>query len=60
MKDHTAGDPMTGLKWSSKTRAKIADELNTVGISVSPPTVGRLLRSLDFSLKLQEDGGPGE
>jgi hypothetical protein len=51
MKDDTAGDPITGLKWTRKTRAKIADELKGVGISVSPATVGRLLRSLDFSLK---------
>ena len=51
MKDDTAGDPITGLKWTRKTRAKIADELEGVGISVSSTTVGRLLRSLDFSLK---------
>ena len=42
---------MTGLKWTRKTREKIADELKAVGISVSPTTVGRLLRSLEFSLK---------
>ncbi len=35
MKYETAGDPMSDLKWTRKTTAKIADELAFVNISVS-------------------------
>jgi len=51
MKYETAGDPMSDLKWTRKTTAKIADELAFVNISVSKSTVGKILKSLDFSLK---------
>ena len=44
MKHETAGDPMSGLKWTRKTTEKIASELRTSGIGVSPNTVGRLLK----------------
>ena len=48
----TAGDPMTDLKWTRKTTAKVADELRTVGVVVSPKTVGRLLRQMGYSLRV--------
>ena len=48
----TAGDPISGLKWSRKTREKICRQLQRVGISVSPRTVGRLLKNLDFKLRV--------
>jgi hypothetical protein len=48
----TAGDPMTGLKWTRKTLRGIAAELCGVGIQVSGNTVGRLLRDLDYSLRV--------
>lgn len=51
MKDETAGDPMTGLKWTKKTTEKIAEELANAGIIVSARTVGRLLVKMHFSLK---------
>ncbi len=51
MKYDTAGDPITGLKWSRRTTAKIAAELKTVGIDVSPNSVARLLKKLDFRLR---------
>jgi len=46
----TAGDPMTGLKWTRRTTEKIAAELKSEGISVSPNTVGRILKKLGYSL----------
>ena len=51
MKTETAGDPMTGLKWTKKATAKIAVELGRVGIVVDAKTVGRLLVKMGFTLK---------
>jgi hypothetical protein len=51
MKYETAGDPITGLRWTRKTTGKIADELEKLGISVGRNTVGRLLKGMRFSLK---------
>lgn len=42
----TAGDPMTGLKWSRRTTDKIADLLAKTGIFVSSNTVARLLQQM--------------
>lgn len=52
MAHDTAGDPMTGLKWSRKTTEKISRELRRAGIHVSPRTVGRLLRGMGYSLRV--------
>lgn len=54
MTHETAGDPMTGLKWTKKTTQKIADELNSIGIHVSPKTVARLLKQMRFSLRVNQ------
>src|ERR1035437_8039565 len=35
MRHDTAGDPITGVKWSRRTTRKIAEELTTLGIAVS-------------------------
>ena len=51
MRYETAGDPMTGLLWTKKTRQKIAHELAKIGIEVSPTTVGKILKGLKYSLK---------
>ena len=51
MERETAGDPITGLKWTRKTTAKIAAQLKRLGIHVSRGTVGRLLRQMKFSLR---------
>ena len=50
MEHETAGDPMTGLKWTHRTTAKIADELRALGIDVCPQTVARLLKAMGYSL----------
>ena len=51
MEYETAGDPMSGLKWTHKTTEKIADELHLEGIAISAMTVGRILKKLNYSLK---------
>jgi hypothetical protein len=63
MKHETAGDPMTGLKWTRRTTEKIAAELSELGIDVSPNTVAKLLKQMGFSLrvnhkKLSRGAGP--
>ena len=50
MEHDTAGDPITGLKWTRKTTEKIAQVLQQVDIPVSANTVARLLRQMHFSL----------
>lgn len=52
MDQETAGDPITGLKWTRRTTEKIAVELSSLGINVSPNTVGRLLKQMGFSLRV--------
>lgn len=52
MKYETAGDPISGLKWTRKTTVKIAEELHSLGIDVSPNTVGKLLKQMDFRLRV--------
>lgn len=54
MKYETAGDPITGLKWTRKTTGKIADALMLVDIQVSPNTVGKLLKKMGFSLRANQ------
>ena len=52
MKYETAGEPIGGLKWTRKTTKKIASALGKHGIEVSRNTVGRLLKQLDFRLRV--------
>ena len=48
----TAGDPITGLKWSRRTTAKVAMALGDFGIHVSANTVARLLETMGYSLRV--------
>lgn len=52
MKYETAGDPVSGCKWTRKTTGKIAKQLKRVSIHVSANTVGRLLKKMSFSLRV--------
>ena len=52
MKYETAGDPITGLKWTRRTTEKIANELKSIDIQVCSNTVGRLLKNMGFSLRV--------
>ena len=52
MRHDTAGDPITGVKWSRRTTRNIAAELATLGIDRSKNTVGRLLKEMNFKLRV--------
>ena len=52
MRHDTAGDPITGVKWSRRTTRAIAEQLTALGIAVSKNTVGRLLKKLKFKLRV--------
>ena len=61
LKHETAGDPVRGLKWTRKTTKKVADELRSLGIDVGRTTVGRLLKAMKYSLKVnQKNIGAGK
>jgi Rhodopirellula transposase DDE domain len=47
----TRGDPMSPLRWTTKSTVKLADELTAQGHPVAPTTVGRLLKDHDYSLQ---------
>jgi len=49
LEPHTAGDPISGLKWTRTTTRTISEELEKVGISVSHTTVARLLEELEYA-----------
>ena len=52
MRDATAGDPVTGLKWTHKSLRAIGSELARQGYPISAPTVARLLRERDYALRV--------
>ena len=45
------GDPMSRLRWTTKSTVKLADELGAQGHEVGPDTVARLLKDHDYSLQ---------
>jgi transposase/DNA-binding transcriptional regulator YdaS (Cro superfamily) len=45
------GDPMSPLRWTTKSLRHLAEQLTDQGHPVSAPTVGRLLRENGFSLQ---------
>jgi DDE family transposase len=52
MEHDTAGDPMTGMKWTRRTTEKIAAELRACGIDVCANTVAKLLKGLEYRLRV--------
>lgn len=52
MEDDTGGDPVRGCKWTHKTTDKVAEALKPAGIHVSANTVARLLKQLNYSLRV--------
>jgi hypothetical protein len=46
----TAGDPLSAQKWVRSSLRTLSARLTTAGHPVSPPTVGRLLKTLDYAL----------
>jgi hypothetical protein len=51
VKDATAGDPMTDWRWTHKSTRQLAATLQARGIGISANTVGRLLKTLGYSLR---------
>jgi hypothetical protein len=47
----TRGNPMSTLRWTSKSTAKLAEDLVRQGFSITDDTVGRILKSLGYSLQ---------
>jgi len=63
MDENTAGDPMSLLRWTHKSTARIAEELTRQGHAASDETVRRRLCQLGYSLqanvKTLEESGVG-
>lgn len=51
LKDATAGDPITGLKWTKKTSYTISRELKRQGYEAGEDTVRRLLKKRRYALR---------
>jgi len=51
LKDATAGDPITGLKWTRKTCRKLAHQLQRKGYQVGHSTIPRLVHGLGYTLR---------
>jgi Rhodopirellula transposase DDE domain len=51
LKDETAGDPISGLKWTKKTSHTISQELRHQGYEVGADTVRRLLKKGRYVLR---------
>jgi len=64
MAENTAGDPMSLLRWTNKSTARIAEELTRLGHPASDETVRRKLLELEYSLqanrKTLDERSPGE
>lgn len=52
LKDATAGDPITGLKWTRKTLRQLSQELQKKHLRVGYLTVRRLLTDLHYALRV--------
>jgi transposase len=52
LKETTAGDPMSALRWTNKSTQAMAEELKRRGHDISDKTVGRCLRQMGYSLQL--------
>ncbi len=52
MVEDTAGDPISGLKWTHKSLRKIQTVLGKEGYLLSPPTISSLLQERDYSLQV--------
>ena len=51
VEETTAGDPMSPLKWTSKSTRTIAEELTRSGHTISSVTVGRCLEDMGYTLQ---------
>lgn len=60
MDESTVGDPMSPLKWSSRSTYQIRQHLASQGHVVSEDTIQRRLRRLDYSLQANRKDKDGE
>ena len=54
LEETTAGDPMSALRWTSKTTRVIAEELRRQGHAISAMTVGRYLDEMGYTLQANQ------
>src|SRR5674476_1428565 len=54
----TRGDPMSPLRWTTKSTVKLADALTQRGHRVGPKTVARLLKDHGYSCLLYTSPSP--
>ena len=55
VEDSTRGDPMSPLKWTSKSIRHIAEVLSKKGIEVSRESVRAILKDLGYSLRANDE-----
>jgi hypothetical protein len=60
MDENTRGDPMSLLRWSSKSTERIAAEMTQLGHPMSADTVRRLLHQMEYSLQANVKVKEGE
>jgi hypothetical protein len=60
MDENTRGDPMSLLRWSSKSTERIAAEMTQLGHPMSADTVRRVLHQLEYSLHANVQVKEGE
>lgn len=51
LKDATAGDPVSGVKWTNHSLRKLVKALRRRRVRLAPTTIARLLRQRRFSLR---------
>ena len=51
VEDTTAGDPVSGWRWTHKSTRKLAKALRGLGFRIGAGTVGRLLKAQKYSLR---------
>ena len=59
LEETTAGDPMSQLRWTSKSTRKMAEELTRLGHPVSWVTVARCLDDMGYSLQANRKSKEG-
>jgi Rhodopirellula transposase DDE domain len=60
MEESTVGDPMSPLKWNSKSTYQIQQYLASQGHPISEDTIQRRLREMDYSLQANRKDKEGE
>lgn len=60
MEESTVGDPMSPLKWNSKSTYQVQQTLASQGHRISEDTIQRRLRKLDYSLQANRKDKEGE